>query len=261
MHVESGDPDAQSMAEACDSRTDVWALGVLLYEATTGRRPFAATATTALVEEIVHQAPAPPRQWRPDVSERLEDLLLKWLEKDVGSRYQSAREVATDLRRLQAPATGSRSTVVVRRPKRRRWVAAGAVLVGALGVAGVIFFFNAGGLRDAVLTRPPTSSAGQLRVAELPFKNVAGEDDLSYLADGATFALTNGLVKVQGLGGVIASAPTRQVADLEDDLGAGTTGRMPCWRRPARAGNLEEARRFRDECRRSIPAGQVPAID
>jgi len=155
----------QVRAEACDARTDVWALGVLLYEATTGRRPFAATATTALVEEILRQAPAPPRQLRPDVSERLEDLLLKCLEKDADSRYQSARELATDLRRLQAGGDISSR-------------------------------------RNALSGR--TASRRVESLAVLPLENLSGDPRQEYFADGMTESLITDLGRLTGLKRVIA---------------------------------------------------------
>src|SRR5262249_209631 len=97
----------QLVGGAADPRSDVWAAGVVLYEMATGRRPFTATLGTALVLEITHQAPPPPGRLRPELSRRLEDTILKCLEKDPAHRYQSARELAVDLRRAMDDAPDS----------------------------------------------------------------------------------------------------------------------------------------------------------
>jgi serine/threonine protein kinase len=124
----------QLQGEQPDSRTDIYAAGTVLYEMATGRRPFEQRLSTALADDIIHKPPAPPRQVNRKLSSKLEDLILKCLEKEPDNRYQSARELAIDLRRLTYP---SQPSLGVRPgPKRKRAV---FTLVGALLALAVVF--------------------------------------------------------------------------------------------------------------------------
>ncbi len=88
----------QLLGQPADARADIFALGAVLYEMVTGRRPFVETLATALVNEILNRAPARPRTIRPELSAHLEQIILKCLEKDRTRRYQSARELLEDLK-------------------------------------------------------------------------------------------------------------------------------------------------------------------
>jgi len=93
----------QLKGDPVDSRTDVYALGNVLYEMTTGRLPFVESLPTARMNEILHRPPPPPGRFRPDLSSRLEAIILKCLEKEAENRYQSAKEILIDLRRSTSP--------------------------------------------------------------------------------------------------------------------------------------------------------------
>ena len=80
-----------------DGRSDLWSLGVILYELLTGRRPFLGDTSSVLFDEIQHRDPKPPRMIQPEIPAELERIVLKCLAKRATDRYGSAAELVEDL--------------------------------------------------------------------------------------------------------------------------------------------------------------------
>jgi len=104
----------QVRGEALDARTDLFSLGVVLYEMATGTQPFRGTTSGAVLGEILTKAPTAPVRLNAEVPAELERIVNKLLEKDRELRYQSARDLRVDLERLRRSLTAS--AVETRRP-------------------------------------------------------------------------------------------------------------------------------------------------
>ena len=149
----------QLLRGEADARTDLYALGVILYELATGERPFRERLATALTNEICNRPATPPREIRPGVTPLLDRIVLRLLEKDPAHRYQSARELAPDIRR--------------------------ACLTGPASFA------------PAEMERPGTGRVRSIAV--LPLENLSHDPEQEYFADGMTEALIAGLAKIGAL--------------------------------------------------------------
>jgi Tol biopolymer transport system component len=134
----------QARGEEVDARTDLWSLGVVLYEMLAGRRPFRAEQEQAVLYAILNQRPQPLREIRPEVPPALERIVGRLLAKEPAERYASADEAFADLRALRgANLTG---TMLLRRPRPavRPWVWVAAVGL-ALGIPGIYLLARRGG--------------------------------------------------------------------------------------------------------------------
>jgi len=173
-----------------DTRSDLYAAGVVLYEMATGQRlfPYEREAHRQLAA-ILHQAPRAPTALNPRVSAGLEGVILKCLEKDPEHRYQSAREILADLRRLGVSTSLINVTAAGTARRSRHalflWLCAAAAAL-ALAGGGWLLRMRAG--------------AGEIHsLAVLPLRNLSGDPEQDYFADGMTEALITDLGKISAL--------------------------------------------------------------
>jgi eukaryotic-like serine/threonine-protein kinase len=134
----------QLRGEPADARTDVHALGAVLFEIVTGQRPYQEDSTPQLTDAILHRQPVTPRALNARVSPEMERIILKCLEKERENRYQSAKEIGVDLRRLSSSSEAAIAGAATRPAARRRVAlpAAGALVVALALAAGGYFYFH-----------------------------------------------------------------------------------------------------------------------
>jgi eukaryotic-like serine/threonine-protein kinase len=205
----------QARGEDVDARSDLFSFGALLYNMALGVPPFRGPTAAVIFSGILERNPVPPLDVDPTLPPRLQDIILKALEKDRGERYQSAREMAIDLRRVlrevdsgTATATVSTGTMsAVSQPRisaavpatptgRGKYWAAAAGIGAALIAAFVLW--KSGAMRS----RPPAAPTGRPQVkslAVLPLENLSQESGQEYFADGMTDELIARLSKISAL--------------------------------------------------------------
>lgn len=181
-----------------DARTDIWSLGVVLFEMIARHAPFAGATQTDLIISIVDRSPTPLVQYAPDAPAQLELLLKKALAKDREQRFPAVTDLLIDLRNLERKIettgmatahTTSRINYLVGEIKRWHWSRAIIIAITlGLAIAALTYFYPARG------NRKPINS-----IAVLPFVNDSVDPTTEYLSDGITESLINSLSQLPTL--------------------------------------------------------------
>jgi serine/threonine-protein kinase len=193
----------QAEGTETDARSDIYSLGIILYEMVTGRTPFEGPSPSSVCLKQRTEAPEDPRTLNPQVSEELSRLILKCLEKDREKRPQSAADLSSEFERLGCGLRGEESAGA-----GGKALAAGHVKVSfdprkaifpallAVGLfAAVVFTGVLSPKRNPSAGIPP----GTVSVAVLPFVDMSPSKDYEYLCDGIPETLITALTKVKGL--------------------------------------------------------------
>jgi eukaryotic-like serine/threonine-protein kinase len=166
----------QALGRDVDHRSDIFSLGVVLYEMATGRLPFSGSTPAETLSRILQAQPEAMARLNYSVSPELERIVRKCLEKERERRYQSARELVVDLRNLKRDSDSGSAAISVGQSRSLLWVAL-SILATALAVVAAFVCLGRG---------EPIES-----LAVLPFVNVGGDPGTEYLTDGITENLIN----------------------------------------------------------------------
>jgi serine/threonine protein kinase/tetratricopeptide (TPR) repeat protein len=181
----------QVRGDNLDPRTDIFSLGVLLYEMATGRQAFSGATGGAIIEAVLTRSPVPARNINPDIPLRLEEIINKALHKNKDQRYQHAADIRADLQRLERGSDSS-------------WRSAEAATETSL-LSTKSDLSSTGEQR----AQNPASQTGTLRpmrvskiidsLAVLPFENTSRDPEHEYLSDGIAGSLINILATIPKL--------------------------------------------------------------
>lgn len=174
----------QLRGETPGPQSDLWSLGVVMYEMLAGRRPFAGGDAAACRSSVLNDAPDPLRGGNMQVSSVLERIVTRLLERDTSARYQTADELLRDLLREQASRNGASGWL----PASRRARAVAFVAAAALLLGGVSAWQQVAGGRHVARS-----------IAVLPFRQADDDSSQRFLADGLRDELTATLSRLQGL--------------------------------------------------------------
>ena len=202
----------QARGGKIDARSDVFSLGVVLYQMLTGERPFKGHASVDLISSILRDQPSPVTDVRPDLPPHLSRVLRRCLEKDPRDRYQTSRDVYNELKDLRAETSsapksepsitrrpsGPATPVGARAPRRRRAWAAGVaalILLAALYAARRFGFLHG----PSRVPEAGTEAHAIRSIAVLPLDNYSGDASQDYFAEGMTDELTADLATISQL--------------------------------------------------------------
>src|SRR5271163_291238 len=188
-----------------DRRTDLFSLGVVLYEMATGAMAFPGATSGVIFEAILNRAPVPPVRLNPAIPADLERVIHKSLEKDRTMRYQSAADLRADLRRIKRETESSTRAAVppeqqnlynpsIPAARSKHWpLQLGiALIVLIVAIAGALWYRSHSEPHAGAVAAKPS-------IAVLPLQNLSTDTDSTYFSDGMTDEITTKLSKIQGI--------------------------------------------------------------
>jgi serine/threonine-protein kinase len=191
----------QVRGQAVDHRSDIFAMGAVLYEMLTGRRAFRGETPADTLSAILREDPPAPDGGGRPVPGALKRVVARCLEKNPENRFQSARDVAFALEAL-SDSGETAATVGRKAPRRTQWILLGSAAVAA-ALLGVFLASRPPSGSAPAAVEPgraaPAATGAASSIAVLPFVNLSRDADNEYFSDGMTEELIHALSAVDGL--------------------------------------------------------------
>jgi serine/threonine-protein kinase len=199
----------QALGEALDHRTDIFSLGVVLYEIATGTHPFAGKSEASIYDAILHKTPPRINDANPILPLELDQIIRHALEKNPAQRHQTASELRADLKQLEHTTTSIKPSAVRPSPRSRRIVI--SAIAAVLLALGALWWWK---------TRSDlTSGENQKSVAVLPFDNLSEDKANAYFVTGMHDEIVTKLAQLRNLK-VVSRSSTAKYQQAPRDLRA-----------------------------------------